>query len=97
LRLSAHDRVEIGQVELAGSKAPTKRAGYYDRVARSVWRQLRREWRIAGAISRTRVDCFAIENVQNRNYAHLLNAGRLQVGANPRTIKRRLSRRTEHA
>jgi hypothetical protein len=43
------------------------------------------------------VDSFAIENVQNRNYAHRPNAVRLLGGANPRTATRRRSGRTEHA
>jgi hypothetical protein len=43
------------------------------------------------------VHSLAIENVQNRNYAHRLNAVRLHGGANPRIATRRRSCRTEHA
>jgi hypothetical protein len=79
LEHSAHDGIEVGEVEFANAEPVADGAHYRQRITWSGWRELRRKWRVAVAMSTPCMHRLPTQNVQNRNYAHVKRMGEYRV------------------
>lgn len=79
LRRSIDDCVEIGDIKLPEPEPFAKGSGNRGRIPRRAGRELRCEWRVTVAISRTGVHGTTTKYVQDRNYAHRSVAARVGI------------------